>query len=889
MPFHSIVLRLFSLAFAWTMLAPRAAAAAPQAATELRLALEVADDQAPTHVCVVSPHGDPSSTLESLNQAQANLCSREPGQAEKCGKDLVWTADSFYFNWLPHYEPPEGNQLMKGIQGLSRQHNEHVCDYGPGTGCLPLFSLRGFESPQRASIRCTENTTYRRRGDKVNGRALLISLSTQQKDSGPYIQDLQLNGKSLLVTTKAVTGVDHVVRVLGGYYAPIGEVRFAPSDKSLTLKIEARCQWATIGIPRIASLATLPDLPADDPSTAAKPQTEPRKFPVEIGLGLDGEPDMTKPPSEGIQGCVSSLQDTALRVLIPYEPHHRKVLVIRGRSNAPHDKRTGSQRCGKKSSDDVADASKPADPTPTWKLVASWLGPRPPQGEGGRDASGRVNASVQQLTFSWRADSCLYPRGACPTARVSTSGQKCTRQNREIDDNGLCGYKCTAPKFTDIDFPTRITFSPPLSNHARRSVPTQGWSIDIRSIDQQLEGYVEPDERVIMLDTSEWQAQPEDKPRAAATPPQTRGDAEDPNTPGAKMANRGLTVDELRDVICPSGRNHDDIFYVEFRTGDQKTHRVELHDMEGLGCERRDEKDTEKAKPSGDGSSDDSSGDDPGEGESNEDDSCTEDSRDKNRPRAPAPRPRPLVKLPRVSCEEPIAYRFVGERSFQQDSVSVKDGKLKLRSPMSTARVIYFAVTLMPVSFQAIVAPKDLRMPRSGLLYSPAIEASLVIRPSRATVRGWRFNVDATFIGSPRPYLALGDNDKSSDPEPQRSVYARWYVGFSFVSPWLASRRRSHYMGPALALGAGAQVGVGYPFSRSDIQRLGKADAGLVALRLDLRVRLHRHIEAIVSPRVLLADEVIRFTTDLRGQPLVERSRAMVSILFPTLGLTFLW
>ena len=122
-----------------------------------------------------------------------------------------------------------------------------------------------------------------------------------------------------------------------------------------------------------------------------------------------------------------------------------------------------------------------------------------------------------------------------------------------------------------------------------------------------------------------------------------------------------------------------------------------------------------------------------------------------------------------------------------------------------------------------------------------------------------------------------------------RRLYARWYVGPSFLSPWIGGLRYTHYTGFAVAFGGGVQLGLSHPVRRADAQHLGKIELGLVALRFDVRVRLHRNVEVTMSPRLLLADPAVRFITDLRGQPRTERTRATASLVFPTLGLTFLW
>lgn len=862
---HRISLSALFAGAAASLLSAPVAAAPARDVTELRLTLEAADGEAPTHVCVLTTHGDPDSTLAALNKRGAHLCSREWG-APKCGKNLRADAEEFYFSFGDTFTPSDGDSKLLGIRGLSFEENAYHCDYGPGSGCLPLFTLRGFTSLEEAHLTCVANQADRAAKEEKNSfRGLMLSLTTQQEEARPFIKGLQLNGTNLLITTRKTTHVDHVVRVLGGFYAPLGEAQFPPESQGQPqpLPLQARCQWTTITIPRITSLkaeakpaataagAAKPAAPGEATGAAksaapgeataadrARPAASASLFDIHLAIDDDGSRAVQETARVGrVSGtrCVSALSDTALRVLLPYEPQYRKRLVIRAGSTGDGDRKDG------------------------WELETSWLGPRPPPGDVA--GAGRLSASVRLLTFSWRADTCLYPQGACPEAKISASGLGCEilDKDKKIDPTShLCRYRCTASPDSAIDFPTRIAFSRAADSSpsaaakaAERATsgtaasaapdplpPYLQWSIDIRSVDQQLEGYVDSEERAVLLNTADWDAKPgeEDPPGEGDLP---------------------LSLEALREFVCPL-RRRDDVFYIEFWTGDRKRHRVELRNIEGLNC-GLSRKEARRAE------------------------ARAKQRREQNIQETPGPLP--VVRLPRVSCDEPISYRYVGERAFRQDAVIVKDGELRPKAPMQTARTAYFALTLLPVSFQRVLAPADVRR-GSALLYLPTAEASVVFRPT--TVRGWRFAVDATLALGPRPYLPLGDTDGTSSPDTERRLYARWYLGPSFLSPWIGGLNYTHYTGAAIAFGAGAQLGLGHLVRRADVHQLGLVDVGLVALRFDMRVRLHRNVEVTFSPRLLLADPAVRFITDLRGEPRIERTRATASLVFP-LGLTLLW
>lgn len=898
-------------------LAPASALAAPAAkAPPLHLTLKTGDGLPPTHLCVITGAGRQSDTLgvqsASLQSLAPMLCRRGGtcGDPFAPGKDLpLYFTDRGKVALVEEAAARGGaiqpqSVLIRSLDHLTVEGNQHQCSYGD-VDCTPVFELRRFTKD--ASITCAENEALLRRDSddpSRSGRVLVLGIAAQAEEVYARVQlsALQLSGHQVRIElSHNVSQVALVADVLGGFYAPIGEVRFTGGAVDLALPIEPRCQWTPVSIPRIATPAPQPDGPKAPPN---------RDVTIKIALPPDKGPDRSAEAQHreahpgvdwsqlsaeasrravGTDNCkTGSLESAELRVLIPYAPDRRKVLTI-----------SEGRAAGAGRSDGVA--------PPRWALQTSWYGPRPSAGKSGSPA---LTMSVKGMSFSWRADRCLYPQGACPAAKIASSGLACGAERTDLDDEGLCHYRCAAEGEASIDFPTQIAFTrsaplveldhsgddprkrgagvatTPAADRAAKKA-YQSWTVPIDQIEQQLEGYVDADERAFELDTRAWhvprrrgdrpfrlfpcelhalperrkrceearvgeQKQREETRQAALRARQAAEDELDrqgsPSPPQHlkdELKSRekelarldAIEVEALRAAICPSMPERDDIFAVELTTSDHITQRVEIDSA--LLC------------PKGDPA------------------------------KVQLP---PVVKLPRVSCNEPVQYRYLGQRGYFSDSITVADGALRLPHPMKTARVLHFTITLLPLAFQKVLGPADFRTRSPGILYSPTVEASFVFLPRRHRTRGWRLNLDLTFVGAMRPYLGVTTDPNSLAP---RTLYARWYGGFSFLSPWLGNRHREHYSGFAVALGAGIQAGFGYPFSRVDVERLG-GPVALGAFRADLRLRLARRFELVVSPRLLFGDEFIRFATDFHGQPQVARDRSLVSLLLPV-GFAFTW
>ncbi|MCB9569013.1 MAG: hypothetical protein H6710_17665 [Myxococcales bacterium] len=847
---------------------------------DLHLTLSTDDGVPPTHICVVTEADPPPDLVgrkaDRLEMLAKGLCA--PGGT--CGAKALSDSkgahsDSqgpLYFESGP-FGVHDESELLRSVVALSKDKNLHECDYG-ALDCRPLFEFRGIKNPAAATLTCAANLANPRySADKSSptgersGRVLVLGLAAQANAPFDRVQlkDLQLNGlQALLRVSHDVGNVDLVLSVLGGFYAPLGEVRFTRGGVDRELRVEARCQWTSLSIPKIATRdesskkTVLPTirLHVDDPAVDANSEQS------EQSKQSKKSPEEQSLPKDQVAKCMTgSLQSSNVRLLVPFEPRGRKTLSLSIADERKPEK-PPSPPSGKVTPPN-ADEEKPEEDR-RWHLEARWFGPRPTSGEchfsAGEASQGCLSMSVRSLSFAWRADRCLYPRGTCPAASIASSGLSCgvTNKRKEIDDNGTCHYHCKAAGEASISFPTKIAFSRAHSSQRHDESANQDnkdvylrWFVDLDQIEQQLAGYVDPDERTFELDTSEWHLQ-SDRPSYPCgihmDSKETR-ECEALRDKEAQGRTRQEVVEMLRKAICPSRPAHDDIFAVEFLTADGLKQRVEIDSV--LLCSEAEGRGVADAGAAP-----------PGE------------------PVLPA-----LVKLPRVSCNEPIRYRFIGERDYYSDSVAVIDGALRIPHPMKTARVTYFSLALLPAAFQSILHPTDLRTSGPRILWTPAIEGSLVFRPRRQRARGWRLNLDLTVMGSVQPFLGVTD---SNEPRQQRAYFVRYYPGFSFLSPWLGNRARDHYTGAALALGAGLQIGIGHPLFDADALALGRVAFPLLAARFDARIRLAPHIEIVVSPRVLFGEPVVRFHTDFHGQPARTREGSMLSFLLP-LGVAFVW
>lgn len=873
-----MLLRGVALAAALTPAAARAADPPP-----LHLTLATEDGQPPTDVCIITEAAAPEALRQGTNARARTLQSLEPLLCDangRCGDQPIaaLTGKSVYVSLTTNQNMVKDST---SLAHLATEENEHRCAYD-GVNCTPFFSFRGIAAlNEDTTITCAENLAADPGRPNAtgsgHGRVLVLGLSSQITGafSAVQITELKLNGhQALIKVSHDVRKVDLVLSVLGGFYAPLGEVRFTGTNPDRDLRIEARCRWTTFEIPRIVPLPQQePKVESSDTGGDAGDtdirihlQVAPTKAHEEkTDTATSGASTTASTQNTGTQACRSgSLQSNELRLLIPYEPKGQKQLTIAGGAVESTEKRSDKKQLtisggAVESTEQRSDKKPPTSAAQArWVLETSWSGPRP-VGDG-RGRTDRPKLDVRTLSFSWRADRCLYPQGTCPTAKIASSGLECRAYAPELDEDGLCHYRCTADEGSTIDFPTKIAFTratsqaPPSSSGgqtAKNQDVYLSWVIDINQVEQQLAGYVDPAERAFEFDTDEWHEPTRDNGHPFRAYPcelnrtkQQRRRCRDARQKAQQQPrDQQKRHEDLRNAICPAWPQRDEIFAIEFSSGRQILQRVEIDSILKCSSDREPE---ERSAPS--------------------------DS---------APPSPVIVKLPHVSCNEPIRYRYIGTRDYFADSVKVVNGAVKVPHPMKTARMTYYSVALLPAAFQFVLGPKTLREERPGVLYAPAAEASVIFRPRGHGVRGWRFNIDLTVFGAIRPFV--GVNDTLGRP-----IFVHWLPGFSFLTPWLGGRHREHFTDMAVAFGAGVQVGLEHPLHRDDTTALGRVTGPLAAARADIRLRLSRRFELMLSPRVIAADHFVRFTTDFHGQPTKTTQRNLVSILIP-LGIAAIW
>lgn len=838
---------------------------------ELRLQLDVADDSIPTHVCVISGGSDRASSSRDPNERSPRLSI--PLKELRRSKQMTapprtanqrYSDDEFVLD-LDAKEPE-----AKALGHLSWHNDAHVtaCEKDEdastehaGRPCVPTFTLERFALQKRDDlfVHCAANAGVKRRQEldpRTPNRALFIALTAQQIDNVP-VADVDIDGKHLVIRVAGLVGVDFTFNVLGGFFAPIGEVHVNSDAGRGVLALEPRCQWKDVTV----APGTVNGL-------------------VEYGVGK-GDQDASA------QVCVDGRRRGKLRVLLPYEPFGRKHLTISGPEDSSGDR--------------------------DWQLSATWHSPRPP---GGPDEA--LSLGVMKLAFTWARNTCLSSKqSACPSASLVASDAQC-RLARE--EHAACHYTCSAQESDPdaiIAFPTRVTLAT-LDGDGEENQQFPRWTLRLDQIGATLEGNGPASERVLRLDMSEWRspARPRrervkelrrfpcdlystsrrrEKCRATlrrereggldgkALPPQgaaetsvaeakaaaipvSKGAAETHTAAEAeaKAKEERLALakfqEDLRAVICRKEAGlRDDVFYIEFSTPYDKARKVPIHGI--LGCEMRG------------GSASNSNG--------------TNEDLERATPFTAA-HGNLAVKLPQVTCRDALSVKFVGEREYVQLPIHADQGALRLPHPMEAARLLYFEVGLYP-AVQVTISPSSVGAQETGVPFSLVADGALVFKPRGEAARGMRLAIAATFAGGTRPYLGVDDapNDTRLIRRLSRTLYGRVYLGADAMSSWLGKRRRDR-AGIAASLGGGIQAGLGFPFTQNDVMRLGGVDWGLIALRGHLRIRFSKHIEGAFSPRLLLAEKVIAFHTDFHGQPSASPKRNGVAWLLP-LGLVFVW
>lgn len=837
---------------------------------DIRLTLQVADEFTPTHVCVISGADDPR---------RASVTTGGSDRGRRLSSTLHHLMDSKQLTtWPPRTPMKDADEFVlhlsddtdeaRAFGNLDWQNDAHVkaCAFSGSDDslCVPSLNLERFPVEKRTKLfaHCAENAGVQRRedqsrkkarkrgeGDPAVNRILFLALTAQQIEN-VAVADIDIDGKHVLVRVSRSTGVDYTFNVLGGFFAPVGEVHVNSEAPSDSLVLEPRCLWKEI---------------------AAPPGTTNGRVTFEAEGGSN--------PRKAAGVCQELRQTGGLRVLLPYVSSGRARLVIAS---------TESDR-----------------PGPGWALEASWHSPRPP---GAADTP--LQLGVTTLGFSWSPSACLRPPTAvCPEVEIAAGNVPCSLAPATgaagAGPPGLCHYTCGSSSATKqiIDFPTTVTFSTRDADSTKNDQFPK-WSASITEMGAIVQADVAASERVLRLDVEPWiepRIEGKEQAKEARRFPcelrlgHERRDACFTKVPGLRAAveeaeEQAATMhgwtDEatkqharrneqkhLRDVACRDKRGRrDDVFFIEFSTPYDKARRLPIHGI--LGCEHNRSSPSQPSQPTSaapNGTAPTTGAGDPGA--------------------TPfvAAGGNLVVKLPHTTCRDTVTLRYVGERDYYPVTARPVGGTLRLPHPMASARMVYFELGVYPASALVPLAPRDLNTRASGVPFSPAMDLSLAFKPRTDAARGMRFAIAATFTGGARPYLGVDDSpgDTRLVTSLDRTLYARLYLGGDILSSWLGKRSQAR-AGIAAALGGGLQVGIGFPLAQREVTRLGGIDWGLLALRGHLRVRFSKHVEGAFSPRLLLAEKVHSFATDLRGQPTANESRKGVAWLLP-LGVVLVW
>jgi hypothetical protein len=226
----------------------------------------------------------------------------------------------------------------------------------------------------------------------------------------------------------------------------------------------------------------------------------------------------------------------------------------------------------------------------------------------------------------------------------------------------------------------------------------------------------------------------------------------------------------------------------------------------------------------------------------------------------PSQMPMPLLHIPSASSGAKLRYSLVGDRVYSEDVASVKDGQLHIRSPQDLAHHV-----------EGIFELEGGYGGGAGSLFGPYGTILFGIRylPSAAT---WYFEGRLSADVSGQQFVPFTGETES---EPRFVAFVRFMnEGAMF---WRVQR--------FLSLGASLGLGLGYPYSTSDQERVGgvrlNVPIGGVLLRVPLSPNIAIGLQARIFPDPLYSfkQSIDDVTHAFRGNP-VKTSTESVFLMF---------
>lgn len=446
---------------------------ASQKSQRLIVTLDVASDQAPEYLCIVSesrscPDGSEDSNGNLIREA--GCATRELSDLQEIGSlpadlsggDVSISAPekqtiTRHYNNRPeliHFDA----DLIGALQTVSHRRGT-MCD-DTHEGCAAKVQLSAFEKFGR--IICGRDGSAAVSGH--NGRVAIVALSYHEGESRSGVQKVELHGTSATLSLQREIAASNFAftQVIGGDYAFSATTSIGTNER-IVVALHPRCTLFGVEFPRRSLAISL----------------------AQANIHLDGWG--TNPASMKLTTCRPNVQRTTLPINIPYiESPGTKRLIV----NA------GSDR------DSVV-------------LEATWNGPLPPT---------PLVLAHRSFEFMWRRD-CLV--GEWPSAeenfRDASWNAMCPRATIEgslrcamIDqlDKSMCKYRCEiADSIPALPLPANVQFDR-IRAQGEQGQVLYSWRDTISFSGQELQSFVAPSDRALTLEFADrlsWQDRAGDK------------------------------------------------------------------------------------------------------------------------------------------------------------------------------------------------------------------------------------------------------------------------------------------------------------------------------------------------------------------------------------------
>ncbi len=237
------------------------------------------------------------------------------------------------------------------------------------------------------------------------------------------------------------------------------------------------------------------------------------------------------------------------------------------------------------------------------------------------------------------------------------------------------------------------------------------------------------------------------------------------------------------------------------------------------------------------------------------------------------------VKVPWVRCDDVLAYRIVGRRTYKEDTLLVEDGRIKLPPPEETARKVGW-VLMTGGGYNTAHHEKS---EKDGSTFKGFghgwIQLGFPLRPvglKLGKVPIWFDLVGVHASITTKYYQSVVPQTDETDYYKKRKVlFARWILGSDLKLS----------LSDAVFFGLGLGYGLGHVVRAENRKEVGSVDL-FFALWNDLTVQLTERLSLIFVLRLHIDEETRYWQTDYFGTP-TKREETLFPTVFLEAGIRY--